>query len=50
MKLMKLSIDEKDSTAYSDKSYVKDIFAQLVLAPVDSFAIEYEQLHTKWLR
>ena len=44
MKLMKLSIDEKDSTAYSDKSYVKDIFTQLVLAPVDSFAIEYEQL------
>ena len=29
---------------------MKDIFAQLVLAPVDSFALEYEQVHTKWLR
>ena len=46
MKLMKLSIDEKDSAAYPDKSYVKDIFAQLILAPVNSFALEYEQLHT----
>ena len=50
MKLMKLSIDEKDPAAYPDKMYVKDILAQLVLAPVDSFALEYERLHTSWLR
>jgi hypothetical protein len=50
MKLKKLLIDEKDSTAYSDNSYVKDIFSQLMLAPVDSYALEYEQMHTRWLR
>lgn len=50
MKLKKLLIDEKDANAYSDNSYVKDIFAQLMLAPVDSYALEYEQMHTRWLR
>ena len=50
MKLKKLLIDEKDANAYSDNSYVKDIFAQLMLAPVDSYALEYERLHTRWLR
>ena len=50
MKLKKLLIDEKDANAYSDSSYVKDIFAQLVLAPVDSYALEYEQMNTRWLR
>ena len=29
---------------------MKDIFAQLMLAPVDSYALEYEQMHTRWLR
>ena len=50
MNLKKLLIDEKDSKAYSNNSYVKDIFAQLMLAPVDSSALKYEQIHTCWLR
>ena len=49
MKLKKLLIDEKDPNAYSNNSYVKDIFAQLMLAPGDSYTLEYEQRHTCWL-
>lgn len=44
MKLKKLLIDEKDSTAYSNSSHVKDMFAQLILAPVVAYAIEYERM------
>ena len=50
MKAKKLLIDEKDAAAYTDRAYVKDIFTQLKLAPVDAFAKEYEQMETKWLR
>ena len=49
MKIMKMSIDEKDIGAYTDNAYVKDIFAQLKLAPVDSFSQEYERLESRWL-
>ena len=40
MKLKKLLIDEKDSRTYSDSSYVKDIFAQLILASFDSYVLK----------
>ena len=50
MKAKKLLIDEKDAAAYTDRAYVKDIFTQLKLAPVDAFTKEYEQMRTKWLR
>jgi hypothetical protein len=49
MKLKKLLIDEKDPNTYSNNSYVKESFSQLMLAHVDSYALEYEQIHTRWL-
>ena len=50
MKMKKLLIDEKDPNACSENVYVKDMFAQLMLTPVDSYALGYEQMHTHWLR
>jgi hypothetical protein len=50
MKLKNLLINEKDPATCPDPAYVKDISAQLKLAPVDSYALEYKQMETHWLR
>ena len=45
----KISIDGKDPQAYSDDAFIKDIYVQLKLAPVESFAQEHERNETRWL-
>ena len=49
MKTIKLKIDEKDPSAYTDDAFAHDIFKQLTTAPVDSFKTEYESIETKWM-
>ena len=47
MKLKKLLIDEKDPDA--QQFLRKGFFSQPLLLPVDSYALEYEQMRTHWL-
>ena len=49
IKNQKILVDQKDANAYTDDAFVRDIFKQLRLAPVESFKLEYERTETQWL-
>ena len=49
VKGIKLKLNKKDVTAYTDDAFVHDLFFQLKEAPVESIKTEYELLNTKWM-
>ena len=49
MRKAKQKIDRKDKDFYSDNAYLKDLFSQLKMAPVETFAKKYETMELEWI-
>ena len=49
MRRAKTLIDQKDRTAYTEDAFIRDIYAQLKTAPVETFANKYDLQETDWL-